>query len=68
MVESVDGASCDWRLSMKVGDLVRIPKQDNTVALVLEVNPAVAKLKYCCHKRGIQWTPLMFLEMVNESR
>jgi|TARA_R110002073_G_scaffold178289_2_gene336722 hypothetical protein len=23
MAESVDGASCDWRLSMKVGDLVR---------------------------------------------
>jgi len=65
---------------MKVGDLVRIPKQDNTVALVLDtnpsqhtcetlgINPTVAKLKYCCAKRGIQWTPLQFLEMVNESR
>ena len=68
---------------MKVGDLVRIKyrtEQDNTVALVLEtnpsqhtcatldINPTVAKLKYCCSKRGVQWTPFEFLEMVNESR
>ena len=53
---------------MKIGDLVRIPKQDNTVALVLDINPTVAKLKYCCPKRGIQWTPLQFLEIVSESR
>ena len=50
------------------------------MALVLETNPSqdtcetlgicptVAKVKFLCDKKGVQWTPLEYLRVVNESR
>ena len=53
---------------MKVGDLVSCPRMDSAIALVLEINPSVAKVKFLCAKKGVQWTPLEFLKVINESR
>ncbi len=53
---------------MKVGDLVCCPRMDSAMALVMETNPSVAKVKYLCAKKGVQWTPVEYLEVINESR
>ena len=53
---------------MKVGDLVSCPRMNSAMALVLETNPTVAKVKFLCDKKGVQWTPLEYLRVVNESR
>ncbi len=56
------------RLLMKAGDLVCFPRMDSAMAIVMETNPSVAKVKYICPKKGVQWTPLEYLQVVNESR
>ena len=65
---------------VKVGYLVSCPRMNSAMALVLETNPSqdtcetlgicptVAKVKFLCDKKGVQWTPLEYLRVVNESR